>query len=133
MRLGSSLPITEILSRFVRSGVTLSELETRLAGVADFRYLDTNERSVVLLAPLPNIWFGAGDVTRVLEQFARGERTAREVSDWAATLRLLDCFDVTPTEDDADVVWEVVDQLASPDAWDALSLERAWAFIRRLA
>lgn len=123
----------DILSRFVRGGVTLSELETGLAGTAEFRYLDTNERSVDLLGPLPNVWFGAADVTRVLEQFVRGERTARDVSDWAATLRMLDCFDVSPTEEDADVVWDVVDQLTSPDASGALSLERGWGLIQRLA
>jgi hypothetical protein len=125
--------VAAALARFSKGELDLEELERALAGIVRFRYADTDERSAELLSgPLPLVTFRKEDIERVLRRHLRGELTAREASDWAATLRLLDCFELDAPAAEADAVWDVLDQLSSPDAWGALTTESAIQLIHQL-
>ncbi len=122
-----------VLADFVKGGATFEELQDALEDVVRFRYADTNERSVeILTSKLPKTSFRQEDVEALLQRFLEGKITARESSDWAATVRLLDCFELEAPHTHIDVVWDVLDQLASPDAWDTLTTESAIALLHRL-
>lgn len=126
-------PVVAALAEFARGEIDLEELEEALAGFVRFRYADTDERSVEFLkGPLPAVRFRKDDVERLLRRYLRGELTPREASDWAATLRLLDCFEHTASEPDTDAVWDVLDRLSSPDAWGALTTETALELMQQL-
>lgn len=119
------------LSRFATLEISFEDLQQALEGVVRFRYADTNERDVEIFGPLPSVTFHKHNVEAVLQRYLKGEFTSRDVSDWAATIRLVDAYDVD-SKDDSDAVWDVLDQLASPDAWDSLTTDSAIELIRQL-
>ncbi len=116
-------PLT-ILTRFAQGSMSLPELEVALESQVRFRYLDTNERSVELYADLPAVAVSMGDLANALRRYLLGLISGRELSDWAATLRLLDCYDVE-CDEGSETLWHVLDLLMSPDAWGELTPERA--------
>lgn len=122
------------LKSFVEGRLSLSDLETALEGRVRFRYADRDERLVEgSISSLPLTAFSAADVERALRRFLRDDLSRRDLSDWAATLRLLDIFEVTRSDAAiADTVWDVIDQLMSPDAWGELTTESAIELISRL-
>ncbi len=120
------------LESFAHGDIDLDQLEGALTAVVHFRFADTNERSVEIVRPLPQVSFQTQDVRGVLERFSAGELTPREVSDWAATMRLLDCFHVAGDSDESDTTWEVIDELMSPDVWGDLTIEHAFELLQRL-
>ena len=125
-------PLEQTLEQFVRGQIDLDTLEDRLEGIVRFRFADTNERSVEFSAVLPTVFFGRSELQAVLKRFLRGDLKRRQVSDWAATLRLLDCFDLEASDEQPDIAWDVVDELMSPDGWGELTTESAIRLIHRL-
>ncbi len=119
------------LSSFAKLDIGLEQLQRALEGVVRFRYADTNERDVEMLGDLPSVEFHSNDVEAALRGYLNGKLSSRDISDWAATIRLLDAYDVS-ARDDPDSVWDVLDQLASPDAWGSLTTESAIELIRQL-
>lgn len=125
--------IARALKEFGFGQLGLAGLETRLEGVVQLRFADTNERSVELRGEaLPTIVLGKAQVQVVLERFLRGELDRREVSDWAAAIRLLDCFEFESPDEASDAAWDVIDELMSPDSWGELTTEGAIRLIHRL-
>ena len=122
------------LRSFVEGRLSITDLETALDGLVRFRYADRDERLVDgSISSLPITAFSAADVERTLRRFLQGDMSRRDVSDWAATLRLLDIFEVAPSDAAiADAVWDVIDQLMSPDAWEELTTEFAIELMSRL-
>jgi hypothetical protein len=120
------------LEGFVAGDISLARLEDALLGTATLRFSDTNEREVQFHRSLPNVRFGPEDIVRTLERYLAGTINGREASDWAAALRLLDCFDVRDDTADPDSIWDAVDQLMAPDVWGNLSTERAIELIHQL-
>lgn len=122
------------LDKFVEGHLTVADLQTALDGLVRFRYADRDERLVEgSVSALPTTRFSSADVERVLHRFLKGELSRREVSDWAATLRLLDAFELAlPSHVSAEAVWDVLDQLMSPDAWDELTTEATLNLLARL-
>lgn len=109
------------------------DLEDCLKSQTRFRFWDTNERSVEQSGRLPTVAFSRDDVDRQLKLFLAQQITARELSDWAATLRLLDCFEVNEPDPVSSEVWDLIDELVSPDAWGSITVDSVIDFRRRLA
>ena len=126
--------VAEGLTAFVQGSLRLEDLEAALKNRVDFRYFDRDERRVGIQGePLPIVAVQPSDVERILKGYLAGKCTRRDVSDWAATIRLLDCFEVVAaTERATDRIWGVLDELMSPDAWDELTVEAALELIRKL-
>lgn len=121
------------LRRFLQGTLDFDGLEEALTGVARFRYADTNERQIDFTGTaLPEVEFSREDVIRVLQRYLRKELRPRELSDWAATVRLMDAYVLTDSDPDPDAVWDALDELTSPDAWELPSVESALTMIGRL-
>lgn len=122
------------LRRFVQGTLDVGGLEDALQGAARFRFADTNERQIELPGPeLPETIFSREDVVGALRRYLERELTARDLSDWAATIRMMDCFELARLDPDPDTVWDVLDELTSPDAWDLPSVESALLLVGRLS
>jgi hypothetical protein len=119
---------------FIEGRLPFTDLEAALDGLVRFRYADRDERSVDgSIASLPAVRFHRDDVERALSRFLRGEISRHEISNWAATLCLLDAFELDPSTLGAnEVVWDVLHELMSPDAWDELTTESAIHLLSRL-
>ena len=98
--------LAQTLEQFVRGQIDCDTFQDRLEGVVYFRYADTKERSVELSGVvLPTILFGRAELQAQLQRFLRGDLNRRQVSDWAATLRLMDCFELEASDKEPDVAW----------------------------
>lgn len=124
--------MTARLAEFAAGSLSLPALEEALDGWVVMRFWDTNERQLDFQRELPPVVFSATDVRRKIEEYVGGAITARELSDWAAAMRLLDCFDLDERTSHPDDTWDVIDELASPDAWGELTLERALFLMKEL-
>lgn len=124
--------ITASFKRFAAGEIDLCTLEDALDGRVRFHFFDTNERSIEILDPsLPSVVFSAADIEATLRRFLRGDLTRRQVSDWAAVLRMLDAYELA-AGGRPDTVWNVLDELMAPDAWGELSTESAIKLLRDL-
>jgi hypothetical protein len=120
------------LEEFARGTRSLSSLEDCLQGKVRLKFWDTNERSVELPSSLPTVQFTRGDVDAQLRRFLAKELSARELSDWAAGMRLLDCFIVNEDDSGSAEVWDLMDEIMSPDVWEVLTIDSAIDLRRRL-
>jgi len=121
------------LEQYAAGVLSLDELENCLGSRARFRFWDSNERSVELSMRLPKVVFSREDVDRQLQRFLNHQIDARELSDWAATLRLLDCFEVNEPDPGSSEIWDLIDELVSPDAWGPVTVDSVIDLRRRLA
>lgn len=121
------------LKEFAQGSRSRSSLEDCLQGKARLRFWDTNERSSELLARLPKVQFTRDDVDAQLQRFLAGETTARDLSDWAGAMRLLGCFVLNEDDPGSSEVWDVMDEIMSPDVWGPLTIESAIELRRRLS
>jgi hypothetical protein len=128
----NSVGIKDCLEEFARGIRSRSSLEECLRGKVRMRFWDTNERSAELLSSLPTVQFTRGDVDAQLRRFLAKELGARELSDWAAGMRLLDCFDVNEDDPGSSEVWDLMDEIMTPDVWEALTIESVIDLRRRL-
>ena len=122
----------ECLEQFVRGMKSPSELEECLKGRRRFRFWDTNERSIDHHGHLPTVYFSRDDVDAQLRRFLSQKMSARDLSDWAATLRLMGCFSVNEPDPGSSDVWDLLDELVSPDAWGPLTVDSVIDLRRRL-
>ena len=127
-----SVGIEDCLVEFVRGTRSRSSLEDCLHGKVRLKFWDTNQRSAELLSSLPTVRFTRADVDAQLRKFLAKELSARELSDWAAGMRLLDCFDVNEDDSGSSEVWDLMDEIMSPDVWEALTIESVIDLRRRL-
>lgn len=121
------------LTEFARGLRSRDALEECLKGKVRLRFWDTNERSADLLTNLPTVAFTREDVDAQLTRFLRGELTARELSDWAAGMRLLGCFRLQEEEPASSLVWDLMDEMMTPDLWEPLTVDSVMGLRRRLA
>ena len=120
------------LTRFARGGCSVSALEEFLAGGARLRFWDTDERSADLLRALPPVSFGRADLDAQLRRYLDGGLSSRELSDWAGTMRLLGCYRLDECEPTSSQVWDLMDEIMSPDAWGPISTDSVLELRRRL-
>lgn len=120
------------LEAFVRGELGLDQLKERLEGRAELRFWDTDQRDVALLHSFPETWFSRADIDAQLKRFLAGTLGARELSDWAGGLRLLGCFTVNEADPGSSEVWDLLDELMSPDVWGAITTESVLDLRRRL-
>ena len=125
--------LRDCLKQYVRGALSRDELEGCLESRARFRFWDTNERSLENSVRLPKIVFSREDVDRQLKRFLNHQMTADQLSDWAGILRLLDCFDVDEPDPSSSAVWDLIDELVSPDVWGAITVDSVIDLRRRLA
>jgi hypothetical protein len=97
------------------------------------RFWDTNERSIEHAETLPVVRFGRADVDAQLHRFLSRGISARDLSDWAATLRLLGSFEVDEPDPGSSHVWDILDELMSPDAWGEITVDSIIDLRRRLS
>jgi hypothetical protein len=129
----ASNELVRCLEEFARGTRTRVELEECLSGTAELRFWDTNERSSVLGAPLPRVLFGRADIDRQLQRFLAGALNARDLSDWAAGMRLLGCFTLTEDDPISSSTWDLMDEIMSPDVWEPLTVDTVIELRRRLS
>lgn len=120
------------LEQFLRGLLSPARLEECLGDRRRFKFWDTNERSVEYRGALPTVYFTRDDIDAQLRRFLGGELSARDLSDWAATLRLLGCFSVNESDPGSSEVWDLIDELVSPDAWGPLTVDSVIDLRRRL-
>lgn len=120
------------LNEFVDGARSISSLEECLGSNARLRFWDTNQRDVHLAGRLPQVLFSREQVDAELRRFLAGELSARDLSDWAAAIRLLGCFDVNEEDPGSSEVWDFLDELMSPDAWGPITVESVLDLRRRL-
>jgi hypothetical protein len=125
--------IVSCLERFVAGAISRQTLEDCIAPRARMRFWDTDERSVEHTETLPIVRFGRDDVDVQLRRFLSNGISARDLSDWAATLRLLGCFEVDEPDPGSSEVWDILDELVSPDAWGEITTDSVIDLRRRLA
>jgi hypothetical protein len=128
----NSVGIEGCLVEFARGTRSLSSLEECLHGKVRLSFWDTNERRAVLLSSLPTVQFTREDVDAQLRRFLAKEVSARELSDWAAGMRLLDCFEVDEDDPGSSEVWDLMDEIMTPDVWEPLTIESIIELRRRL-
>lgn len=128
-----SSPLSQHLLDFSRGLISRDALEDRLEGKVRFHFWDTNQRSSDLVTKLPKVEFTKEDVDAQLRRFLSGELTARDLSDWGATIRLLGCFQLNLEDPASSAVWDIIDELMSPDVWEPLTVEVVISLRRRLA
>ena len=120
------------LSEFARGARSRESLETALSGIARLRFWDTNERGSELLRRLPKVTFTREDVDAQLRRYLAQEITARELSDWTAAMRLLGCFVLQEEDPASSQIWDLMDEVMSPDVWGPISTESVLALRGRL-
>ena len=120
------------LKEFAQGARSRSSLEDCLEGKARLRFWDTNQRSTELVTGLPKVQFTRDDVDAQLQRFLAGGSTARELSDWAGGMRLLGCFVLNEDDPGSSEVWDLMDEIMSPDVWGPLTVESAIELRRRL-
>lgn len=125
--------LRQCLEQFVRGVRSHADLEECLKHRRRFRFWDTDQRSVDQGGDLPTVRFSRDDVDAQLRRFLSRELTERQLSDWAATLRLAGCFEVSEDEPESSEVWDLLDELVSPDAWGPITIDSVIDLRRRLA
>lgn len=70
---------------------------------------------------------------RQLRRFLSHKISATDLSDWAATLPLLGCFEVDEPDPGSSHVWDMLDELVSPDAWGEITVDSIIDLRRRLS
>lgn len=120
------------LQQFIRGERSLESLEDCLDGVAKLRFWDTDQRDVQLSSRLPEVLFRREDVDAQLQRFLAKGIDGRSLSDWAAAVRLLGCFDVGEEEPGSSEVWDILDELMTPDVWGPITVESILELRRRL-
>jgi hypothetical protein len=120
------------LSEFARGLRTLASLESCLDGKVHVRFWDTDQRSAELLHGLPKVNFTRADLDAQLRRFLARELSARDLSDWAGAMRLLGCFVVEDDEPMSSQVWDLMDEIMSPDVWGPISVDSVLDLRRRL-
>jgi hypothetical protein len=128
----NSVGIEGCLVEFARGTRSRSSLEDCLHGRVRRKFRDTNQRSADLLSSLPTVRFTRADVDAQLRRFLAKELSARELSDWAAGMRLLDCFEVDEDDPGSSEVWDLMDEIMTPDVWEPLTIESIIELRRRL-
>ena len=121
------------LKEFAKGLRPRASLEDCLLGSVRLRFWDTNERSSELLARLPKVRFTRDYVDAQLQRFLAGDIGARDLSDWAATIRLLGCYEVDEDDLGSSEVWDIMDELMSPDVWGPLNVDSVIDLRRRLS
>jgi hypothetical protein len=121
------------LRRFLEGAITRCELENILGNKTRFHFWDTNQRSVDHLGLLPKVLFTREDVDRELKRFLAKQISALDLSDWAATLRLLNCFEFEERDPVSSEIWDLIDELISPDAWGLINVDSVIDLRRRLS
>jgi hypothetical protein len=121
------------LERFAHGLMSSADLEECLKGRRRFRFWDTNERSIENHGELPTVMISREDVDVQLRRFLARDLSARDLSDWVAALRLTGCFEVNEDEPGSSEVWDLLDELISPDAWGPLTIDSVIDLRRRLA
>lgn len=124
--------LAHCLEEFAHGTRSRSALEDCLEGSARLKFWDTNERSTELLSRLPKVAFTRADVDLQLRRFLARQLDARELSDWAAGMRLLGCFILDEDDPGSSEVWDLMDEMMSPDVWGPLTTESAIELRRRL-
>lgn len=125
--------VRRCLERFVSGGISPDELKVCVEQRARFRFLDTSERSLQGIGALPRARFTRADVDRQLIRYLAERLSAEELSDWAATLRLSDCFEADESDPSSTEVGDFLDELVSPDAWGPITIDSVIDLRRRLA
>lgn len=120
------------LSEFAHGTRSRESLETCLSGIARLRFWDTNERGSEMLRRLPKVTFTREDVDAQLRRYLAKGITARELSDWAAAMRLLGCFVLREEDPTSSEIWDLMDEIMSPDVWGPISTESVLALRGRL-
>lgn len=128
----SAEEIKASLAAFVRGALAADQLEERLKGRVALRFWDTDQRDVALVGALPKVWFTRADIDAQLRRFLARSLTARELSDWSGAVRLLGCFKVNEEDPGSSEVWDLLDELMSPDVWGAITTESVLDLRRRL-
>ena len=128
----SAVQVSRCLSEFAKGMRTLDALESCLGRRVQLRFWDTNERDTGLLTPLPSVLFNRADVDAQLRRYLEGGISGRELSDWAAAIRLLGCFDLEEDEAASSQIWDLLDELMSPDAWGPIDIDSILDLRRRL-
>lgn len=128
----SDVDLRTCLSQFLHGKRSLTSLESCLGGAARLRFWDTDQRDVSLASKLPEVFFTREDVDAQLRRFLAQEVTARELSDWAAAIRLLGCYDVNEDDPGSSEVWDLVDELMTPDVWGPVTIESVLDLRKRL-
>jgi hypothetical protein len=128
----SDRQIESCLEEFAHGARSRPSLEECLQGKAHLRFWDTNERSTQLLSRLPKVRFTRDDIDAQLGRFLAKELSTRELSDWAGGMRLLGCFVLDEDDPLSSEVWDLMDEMMSPDVWGPLTVESAIDLRRRL-
>jgi hypothetical protein len=108
------------LARFVYGQIGLADLALELGQVIALDYEDSSHRAAKFNAEwtAPAVVFSRVDVCRTIDRFMGFQITEDELSDWAATIRLLDlCYVLDPQDHAPDVVWDVLERLMAPAVW----------------
>lgn len=121
------------LKEFARGGRSRSSLEDCLSSEVRLSFWDTSERSSEILGRLPKVRFTRADIDSQLQCFLAEQITARELSDWAGAMRLLGCFVLNEDDPGSSQVWDLMDEIVSPDVWGPLTIESVIELRRRLA
>lgn len=122
----------QCLEEFARGLRSQSSLESCLNGKVRMHFWDTNERSTDLLTRLPRVTFTRRDIDAQLQRFLAKGITARELSDWAGAMRLLGCFILEEDDSRSSDVWDLIDEVMSPDVWGEITTESVIELRRRL-
>lgn len=117
--------VASCLKEFARGTRSRTSLEECIAGQARLAFWDTDQRSSELIALLPKVFFTRVDIDAQLRRFLAGELSARDLSDWAAGMRLLGCFVLEEDDPGSSEAWDLMDEIMSPDAWGPLTVESA--------
>jgi hypothetical protein len=125
--------IVVCLEKFARGNLSRSSLEDCLKDKARLHFWDTNQRKTELSKPLPRTQFSRADIDAQLGRFLTGQLDARELSDWAGAMRLLGCFVLNEDDPGSSEVWDLMDELMSPDVWGEPTVEGVLDLRRRLA
>lgn len=129
----TSSQVEGCLKEFARGSRSRSSLEDCLSGEVRLSFWDTNERSSEIRGRLPKVQFTRADIDSQLRCFLAQQITARELSDWAGAMRLLGCFVLNEDDPGSSHVWDLMDEIMSPDVWGPLTMESALELRSRLA
>jgi hypothetical protein len=91
----------QILARFVRFEITLSELLVELHGILKF-YFTPNTRSFEsgFIVPEPGVRVTQGDIDQAAARHASGQILTSELTKWATMLLLNDAYDWQGPDED---------------------------------
>lgn len=111
------------LGEFARGTRPLADLEQCLRGNVRLSFWDTNERRATPLTNLPRVEFTRRDVDAQLQRYLASDLSAQDLSDWAAAMRLLGCFVLDEDDQASSQIWDLIDEIMSPDAWGPITVD----------